>query len=202
MVTRSSTVVVVASCLAIGLGVGFSLGRGGRVVTAQVGGVDRGQENPVPPRIHESAIGAGRQGRVGRLRSARARIRAVPARGPDVRAGLQGGLAVGRPHRHDEDPAGPEVRGDGIGRDRPRRQEPGALRPDESSRGRRRQGGQDPDLPERRPLPDAGADLERRQGRHRRAQARSRRPAGRPDGQQRRRPRSGPGCWPWGARSA
>src|SRR4051794_28646682 len=46
MVTRSSTVVVVASCLAIGLGVGFSLGRGGRVVTAQVGGIERGGENP------------------------------------------------------------------------------------------------------------------------------------------------------------
>jgi serine protease Do len=44
MVTRSSSLVIAASCLAIGLGLGYSLGRGGRVVSAQVGGA--GREDP------------------------------------------------------------------------------------------------------------------------------------------------------------
>ena len=52
---------------------------------------------------------------------------------------------------------------------------------------------QDPGLSARRPLDPSGQGLERREGRHRRAQARPRRSAGGAAGQQRRSPRSGPG---------
>src|SRR3954451_1307793 len=55
MVTRSSSVVVMASCLAIGLGIGFSLGRGGRVATAQVGNADRTQAQEVSTRRDPAA---------------------------------------------------------------------------------------------------------------------------------------------------
>lgn len=44
MVLRSPSVVLVTSALAIGLGLGFSLGRGGRVVSAQVGAAAIAQE--------------------------------------------------------------------------------------------------------------------------------------------------------------
>ncbi len=57
-------------------------------------------------------------------------------------------------------------------------------------------------LPPRRPVAPAGPDLERREGRHRRPEARPRRPAGGPDGQQRRGHRWGAGSWPWGVPSA
>jgi serine protease Do len=57
MVSRSSSVILVATSLTIGLGVGFSLGRGGPVASAQVGRSEVG-ENVAVPRVQVSTRSA------------------------------------------------------------------------------------------------------------------------------------------------
>ena len=49
MLSRSSSVILVVTSLAVGLVLGFSLGRGGPVVSAQVGGAVRGHAGPATP---------------------------------------------------------------------------------------------------------------------------------------------------------
>ncbi|MGO9918568.1 MAG: serine protease, partial [Isosphaeraceae bacterium] len=62
MMSRSSSVILVATALAAGLVLGFSLGRGGPVVSAQVGGSLRGQAGSMTPeRAARRAAEVGRQ---------------------------------------------------------------------------------------------------------------------------------------------
>ena len=208
MMSRSSSVILVVTSLAAGLVLGFSLGRGGPVVSAQVGGSLRGQAGSMTPeRAARRAAEVSRQDSqiYDQLAKEYEQFRACQ---PDVRAGRQGGLAVGRAHRRPEDEP---ARGEPADRSSRRPGSGVIVRGDKNpglyvlTNHHVVEGGksaQDQDLPARRPRPAPGADLERRQGRHRRAQARPRRPARRPAGQQRHRRRRDLGRWPWAARSA
>ena len=65
MMTRSSSVILVVTSLAAGLVLGFSLGRGGPVVSAQVGGGGQGQAGSATPEhaSHERPRSAGKTAR-------------------------------------------------------------------------------------------------------------------------------------------
>ena len=156
---------------------------------AAAGLAERGRRARPRPRS-----GSGGQGEDGDLRPARPPVRPVRARQPDVRAGRQGGLAVGRPPRRpqgrasartsrtsaefEETGSGVIVRGEGA---------EGLFVLTNNHVVAGAAAGQIDIFLQRRPVVPPVAGLARQQGRHRRPQARPRRPARRPARQQRRR---------------
>ena len=195
MVSRSSSVILVASALAVGLVAGFSLGRGGPVASAQVGNPVQGEKLAG---VDNQSLGKTAQVRkddvevYDQLAREYERFQQVNRTFELVAKAVSPAVVHIVAQKTGSETSATPVRGDRLGRDRPQRRGAGALRPDEPPRGR---GGASRRrssifLQDGRSL-DARADLERRQGRHRRPQARPRRPARRPAGQQRRRGRSG-----------
>ena len=145
IMVRSTSPLLLLLTLALGVLLGLNLDRGRRTVSAQArppgaGGLaERGRRARAPT----SAPIRG-PGEDGDLRPARPPVCPVRARQPDLRAGRQGGLAVGRPPRRPQGrqargrAARRRVRGDRLGRDRPGRGAPGPVRADEQPRRRRR----------------------------------------------------------------
>ena len=105
MLSRSSAVIVSLTSLSAGIVLGILLGRGGPVVSAQVAGdgLAANWRHQRPGSLAKSDSPESRRRRD--LRRPGETVRAVPAGQPDVRAGRQGGFAVGGSHRRAEDHA-------------------------------------------------------------------------------------------------
>ena len=201
MMSRSSSVILVVTSLAAGLVLGFSLGRGGPVVSAQVGGSLRGQAGSMTPeRAARRAAEVGRQDSqiYDQLAKEYEQFAHVDRMFELVSKAVSPSvvhIVAQKTVRHEESQRIKKFEETGSGVIVRNDKNPGLYVLTNHHVVEGGKSAQDPDLPARRPHPDTRADLERRQGRHRRAQARPRRPAGGPAGQQRYRGRGdlGPG---------